>query len=838
MSAEVDLPKNSIRNLGLLAARPLLPVAIALIVGIACHKVLPHQPLVWLSCFCTLLIAAILLRHAQVIATWSILLSVLFGGISIAQVSHYYFPSNHISQFTSHHQRLCEIELKINNPPRIYAPTFGQAFPLPPRQTMIANVSAIRTWNGWETANGLILVTITDPNPELSVGQTIRTFGMLDRPAHAMNPGQFDWATYYRDQGVLASLHVPHSSNVVITDRKPLTILQRWRDWTRHRLADGFDESMSLDHALLRALVLGDTDPELRDIQEQFRATGTSHHLAISGAHIALMGGLVFLIARLLRLSPRTSCWLAMIFVVCYGLAALPSAPVVRSVLLWLAVLLAVVSRRALNLLQMLALVVILMLVYKPTDLFNAGFQLTFCTVLGLIILTRPIGTMFRGDQKTSEDPHVSRWLLRAAAYIDSQIILIIAAGLAAWLISMPIIAGHFTQLNPWAIFASIILGPVVFLSLTGGVLKIILTAIWPSLAGFWATIAQHPISWMRSILGWLADLPYSDVPMPAPPIWSIIFFYLTLIIASQNWQKPGIRLCARLLHVFALGTLLILPYRTSLAQEQRQDDLRITFLSVGAGQCAIVEPPSHRTMVVDAGSLSLSDPVRKSIAPFLRDRGITSLDSIAISHANSDHFSAVAELVESYGVREVLVAEGFENVSRSNAQGAEMLSILSQLQRPPRSVLPGQSLPLGANTKIEILWPPAGSSDLSANDQSMVFQLTHAGIRILFTGDIQDDAMRKLMRHPDSLKADILIAPHHGSSESSTAAFIEIVNPAAIICSDDRTPSGKQNRFDQLTRGRLVYRTHLDGAITIHIDPDGRFEIESFLNPAKKLRR
>src|SRR5262249_28259353 len=151
-------------------------------------------------------------------------------------------------------------------------------------------------------------------------------------------------------------------------------------DWLRARsrelLAEGFSAERSLDHALLRALLLGDNDPELRDIQEQFRKTGTSHHLSISGMHIAVLGACIYWICRLLRVRPRASVWIAMIFVVIYGVAALPSPPVVRSVLLCLFFGSGVLLRRARDPVQLLALSVFAMLIYHPLDLYNAGFQL------------------------------------------------------------------------------------------------------------------------------------------------------------------------------------------------------------------------------------------------------------------------------------------------------------------------------------------------------------------------------------------------------------------------------------------------------------------------------
>src|SRR5262249_20642238 len=151
-------------------------------------------------------------------------------------------------------------------------------------------VTRVRTWDGWRDSAGKILVQIAQPHPRLQIGQCVRVLGMLERPAPANNPGQFDWAEYYRDQRVLSSIHISSASAIDILGQGNLRPFEFIRQPARRLLVAGFSADRSLDHALLRALLLGDNDPELRDVQEQFRKTGTSHHLSISGMHVAVLG--------------------------------------------------------------------------------------------------------------------------------------------------------------------------------------------------------------------------------------------------------------------------------------------------------------------------------------------------------------------------------------------------------------------------------------------------------------------------------------------------------------------------------------------------------------------
>jgi competence protein ComEC len=821
---------------GWLARRPLVAVALALILGIAAADPLPHGPFIWLSAATGCLIAV--RWSSAAVSTTLLLLITFFAGVAFAQLDKLYYPAAHLARYAADDRRLANVELQIREAPRIIQPNFGQKHALPPRQAFIGDVTAVRTWAGWQPACGRVLVQSSEIHPTIAAGQTVRLLGTLDRPAPAMNPGQFDWADYYRAQRVLVSLHLSKARNVSVLDTRPAGWHVAWIDWTRRKLAAGFDDAHTLDHALLRALVLGDPDPELRDVQEQFRATGTSHHLAISGMHIAVLGGVVFFVLRFCFVRPRTAWLIAMAFVLAYGAAALPSPPVVRAVLTWLAFGVAVLSRRPVDFLHLLAMVVIAMLIYQPGDLFNAGFQLSFGTVLGLILLAEPVSRLLGMPGKDEvQDPPPKEWLFALARRIDSQVVLILAAGLTAWLVSMPMIATHFSQLNPWAIFAGIALGPIVFVALIGGFLKIITTALWPSLASVWASLALVPIAGMRNGVAWLAKLPAGDVPLPAPPGWVILAFYVTLMLAVSRVRSVSIRVLSRVAFAFAMGAMLILPYRAAIAQQSTGRQLRLTLLSVGAGQCAVVETPGGRVAMIDAGSLSLADPVRRCIGPFLRQRGITSIDTVFVTHADTDHYGSVAEVADAYDVHEVLTAEPFEREVARNFIGQSFLQSLKEADCPPRKLLPGQVVPLGTGTTVEALWPPANFVAANTNDQSLVLRLTHGGRRILFTGDIQSAAMAELLKRPAELKADVLVAPHHGSSEPITEAFIKAVSPTTILASNDRSLTQKQVRLAGMTGGVPVLRTNTTGAITVHVKEDGELGVDTQLPTHSQAR-
>jgi competence protein ComEC len=527
-----------------------------------------------------------------------------------------------------------------------------------------------------------------------------------------------------------------------------------------------------------------------------------------------------------------------LVFIILYGVIALPSPPVVRSVLLCACLGFGVLQRRSTDPLQLLALSILAMLVFHPLDLFNAGFQLSFGTVLGLMLFAEPVLKLWPGpdfDEKLARAMQKPGRFSIMTHKLGQMTRATVTAGLVAWVVSMPLIALHFEQLNPWALLASIVLAPFVFVALIGGFAKVILTMLWPSLAGVWAGMAIRPVAGMRHVVDWLATFPGADIPLPAPPVWMVLLFYALLLLNLVPWKSRVTRWAVGLAAVAGCLTLAILPLRGGLAVVRaRSGEMKVTLLSIGAGQCAVVEPPGADAVVIDAGSMAQTDLLHKTLGPFLRHEGRRDIREVFISHANYDHFSAVAEISQAYDVHDIFVAPQFRRQSSGNAPAEVLLQTLDQLDRPPKEVSIGRSFNLGGGATMEVLWPPADST-FDANNTSLVMRLTFAGRSVLFTGDIQGAAERELLAQPDKIKSDVLIGPHHGSRESTTLTFINAVAPAEILCSNDRSLSVKQKEFDREMQGRVVYRTHTSGAVTIHISKEGQVSIEPYLQEGRK---
>lgn len=806
-----------------MAHRPAVPAALALTFGILAHPLLPCHLPAWTALIALLALVAIALRHRPWLCSGCLLPALFLAGTALAQLQTCCYPANHIAAFTTPEPRLAEVELLITQPPRILSSDGAM-----PRQSTTASVLQLRTWQGWRPACGTITLRLNHPHPHLALGQRLRAVGLLQRPSQAMNPGQFDWADYYQRQRILAMLQIGPIENITILQQETISPLACLRQQVRQWLAAGFAPHQALDHALLRALLVGDSDPQLRDIQDQFLQTGTSHHLSISGMHIAILGGFVYMLCRLMRCRPRFSAIIVILFVILYGSIALPSPPVLRSVLLCVGMGIGVLLGRSLDPIQLLAATVFAMLVCQPLDLYDAGFQLSFGTVLGLALFVRPL--LAAVEQLRDRDLVVAESLVPpqgAAALwhgIRRPLLDPLACGLVAWTVSMPIIAVHFHQLNPWAIPAGIVLGIPVLLALIGGLLKVIMTLLLPGFSWLWATLAAWPIATMRHTLAALARLPGSDVILPPPPLWLVAVFYALLCLPLIA-KRPILRLGG------PAAALLLAVAMPLLTMPKPDPAVRLTSFSVGAGSCTLIQLPGGQNHLIDCGSDTISDLYRQCLKPAMRHLNVRRIEAIYLTHANRDHFSAAAQVVEAYDVQRVYVSPAFLARAAQEISAQSLLKLLDRLHRPPLILHRPQRLELEPGITLEALWPDK-DRDLDDNNGSLVLRLNCRGQSILFPGDIQQLAERELSADPKAIHADVLLAPHHGSAEPTTADFVRAVDPHLILSSNDRTLTRKQRTFEQIIASRPLYRTHRHGALTIQIDPAGKLQLLPFIAP------
>jgi len=251
------------------------------------------------------------------------------------------------------------------------------------------------------------------------------------------------------------------------------------------------------------------------------------------------------------------------------------------------------------------------------------------------------------------------------------------------------------------------------------------------------------------------------------------------------------------------------------------RDHLSLTCLDVGHGQAILAQLPGTMNVLFDAGSMHASDVGARIVLPFLDYIGVSRLHAIVLSHHDIDHINGVPEIADRRQVDHVYVGDAF----LAQAQTTETARLLAQhLQARGIAVDRVPEVITGSPASVELLWPagdPNAQQQLSDNDRSLVSMIAFGGVRVLLCSDTESLAQQQIIRLYPALKADVVVAPHHGSVRTLDPGFLPQLQPRVLLCSCGR-PNYDRGRVIKPDLQTEAYYTARDGAVTICIDADG----------------
>lgn len=603
----------------------------------------------------------------------------------------------------------------------------------------------------------------------------------LKRPHGTANPHGFDFEAWALEHNIRATGYVrkdERNQRVSAFVPRPAYIIEAVREKVRERMnAVLADKPYG---GILNALAIGDESAILQADWQVFLRTGTNHLMSISGLHITMLAGLAFgLVFALWRRSEKLTLWLparkaatvaGVAAAMLYALIAGFSVPTQRTFYMLAVIALALWSGRNVAMARVLACALLLVVVLDPWAVLAPGFWLSFGAVA--VIAYAMGGRIGR--------PH---WLREA---IHTQ-----------WAVSlglMPLLLVLFQQvsiISPLANAFAIPLVSLVVVPLT--LLGSLLPLDWP------LELAHMVMTACMYCLQWLAALPISTWQQHAPPGWT-----LPLAILGVLWI-----LLPRGFPMRWLGLIALLPMLLLLPPRPQHGAMKVAVLDVGQGLAVVVETAS-RTLLYDTGPRysSQSDSGSRIVVPYLRGEGVSHLDGLVISHDDIDH---------SGGMLSVLAQEPITWFASSLAKPPE----LDALRYMP--CYAGQSW-VWDGVRFDMLHPDLSSyqdTDIKDNNRSCVLRIVSQFGSVLLAGDIERQAEIDLLRvAPESLAADVLVVPHHGSKTSSTVDFVAAVQPSVAIFTvgyRNRFGHPKQavlERYEQI--GSQAYRSDQDGAVLL----------------------
>ena len=621
-------------------------------------------------------------------------------------------------------------------------------------------------WTGGWLGPGRVRISWYRDAPALQPGQRWRLLLRLKQRRGFANPGGFDYAGWLFRKHIVATGYVRRSERNQLLGTALLTgRLDRWRQQlaavVQRQPADAGTK------ALLRALVVGDRSGIEQSQWQTLSATGTSHLLAISGLHIGLVALFGFFAGRWLWSLPAVTVqwWPApmagaltgLLAAAGYALLAGWTLPTQRALVMVAVVMAGVLLRRSVAPSRSLALALAAVLLIDPLAMLSAGFWLSFGAV-GLLLF----GMGWRPRQRG--------WWWRW--------------GRAQWLVAVglfPLLALLFQQVSLVSPLANLVAIPWVSFSVVPPLLVgTLVSPWWPWAGDGLLALAAGSLQWLWQWLDWLAGIEPSwfalseagstgaalvSWQLPALPLWVVLVALAGVLLLLAPAGLPG----------RWLGLLGLLPVLLYAAPRPQPGAAWLTLLDVGHGLAVVVQTHGH-TLLFDTGPRYGPgfDAGGTVILPYLRAQGIRHLDTVIVSHADADHVGGLASLRRGMPVQRLLsgVAERFDGAQACHAgQRWRWDGVLFELLHP------------------------AADGRWHGNDGSCVLRVSAGGGSALVPGDIEAGAENALVANysgqSERLAADVLVAAHHGSRTSSTAAFI-----AAVAADTVLFPVGYRDRY------------------------------------------
>ena len=708
---------------------------------------------------------------------------------------------------------------------------FAQLVPADPSSAFYLRLDRIETPAGWQPVAGTIRMQVDEPVPNLRIGDSIQAYCWLHRFEEPTNPGQFNFARYLRLRNVFIGASVPVREAIEVRREGPQDFWICLRGTFTEAAARGlldrpFSETQS--RAMIEALLLGQRRNLDRATNEAFRRTGLLHLISLSGMHLSILIGIVWWCCKPVGFSKRTRALICILATAVFLLVVPPLGPILRAAVIVWAYCASILLRRRSNAINSLSLAVIVLLLIQPTQLFDAGWQLSFASVAGILALTRRIEDFVHdhtGDwlHRTGPDMKPAVRLLKRTG---SGIVTVLSVGTAAWLASAGILLYHFYNITPLATIWTALASPPVTAIVVLGFVKIVLSFFLPTVSMLLGYILNPLADLLIGMVKVMAHIDFSYLQIGHVPLLLIVLYYVLILFAAFVYlRRPVLKrgLCA------ALVLLVVLPLGLMKWQRTHRTDLRLTCLDVGHGQAILAQLPGTMNLLFDAGSLYGKDVGARIVVPFLDYAGIGRLHAVIASHHDVDHINGIPEVVGLRPVERVCLGDTFFTESATSQTTELLIQYLDTSGITPERV---PEMISASSAQVQSLWPAAEAPTpeaLPENDRSLVCLIEFAGRRVLLCSDIEKAAQQEMLRRHPSLKADVVIVPHHGSVRTLDDGFLQQLEPSLLICSCGRTDY-ERGRVIALTRagstpngrtaGLLV--TARDGAVTIRIDRTG----------------
>lgn len=672
--------------------------------------------------------------------------------------------------------------------------------------------------------------------PFPSIGSRVFITGRFSLYGEATNEGQFDARGYYAAQRIYGRI-----TKASCTERNGPDLTGRGKErlWQLRRhlsetLLDTYGEE---NGALLAAMLLGERIFLPEETKSLYKAAGALHIIAISGLHIGLLGmGLYRLLLKILGGRAFAAVG-SSIFMALYVAMTGASPSAVRAFLMFGLSLLAGYWKRTFDTLTALSVSAVVILLGNPAYLWQSSFLLSFLAILSLAVFRPAVAACVPSVTflETMVPKPIGKLLKKAGKSL--------LGSLSVWLVTLPVQLFFFSEVSLFGIFFNLLVIPLMGAVLLLGVGSLLaaearnLFAGLPvklpaDLGGGLAEVCRQTETFLLSVItggGRLAAKLPETVWTPGKPSYLRMFFafgvlLLFCFVGNMSEKENEIR-GKRYRLGLLLGVILLLL-------KSPPKSLRITFLDVGQGDGICMELPDGTVYLVDGGSSNVNKVGNYRLLPFLKTRGIRRIDTVFLTHGDTDHTNGITELLAEPQItieRLYLPERGTgteKNAETNKGEFAEILSLAEERNIPVETGRAGDRERRGELSFVCL--NPDTEAKLTAessNASSLVLYVEYRKFSMLLTGDLEGDGEKKvagLLKENAVSGVSLLKVAHHGSKNSTKESFLGQCRPAVAVISCGKNNSYGHPHEETLKRfketGTVVLRTDVGGAIQVEV--------------------
>ena len=604
-------------------------------------------------------------------------------------------------------------------------------------------------------------------NTLVELGDKIKIEGTLIPISEPRNPTNFNYKAYLESRNIQTQIRL--DSILAITQDPSFFSWISIRKKALRVVDQNFDSNTS---PIAKALLLGYKNELEGATKQAFARAGLSHIMAVSGLHVGLViAPFWLLIPYFWSRKNGTKIGFALLIVLLFFYAGLTgfSVSVLRASLM--AILLTYgklfsKSSDSINLMGVAALVILLL---DSNQLFEIGFQLSFCAAL-IILLVLPV-----------IQNAIPYWI-RIKWYGTPIMVIIISLVVQFGL--YPLQAFYFGEVSMISPVANALFVPFLGIIVPLSLLALIISSVFPTL-GF---IINYPslifLELLNDFVSFSTSISWSWYEVAKPNVLTFLF-WASFVLLVASWRNPNLKW--KLMSV-SLFVLFFIPF-DSLLTKLEPKKMIVTVFDVGQGDASLIRTPNGKYFLIDVGTWSPgSNSGKQILLPYFKENNIQKLDAVFLSHPHADHIGGILELIDEIKI-DTIYNSGFKYESKLYQN---YISKADSKNIPVVTLKAGVIIDLDENLLILVMGPETGKFNNDPNQHSLVLNIIHGDNEFLFTGDAGEDQERRLVQnYGELLDTDFLKVGHHGSKTSSELFFLKEVTPEIAVVS-----VAEKNRF------------------------------------------